>query len=274
MKSILTSWALLGFLVLTVACSNDDDVTPTVEPDLLMVAEAAAQGIRAEVYAEEPLFVGYNRLQLSITDDEGNPLSGNIAINPVMDMGPMDHGDHGGHGEHMEHSCPHDYPDGPSVKNGTVLFNVAFVMPSGELGTWALNVTFQGKTVEVPIAVIQPEWSKMVSFTHGPEESKTGYFVFLVEPRAPQVGQNDLQLAIYKRANMFDWPPVDGLEVEMTPWMPSMDHGSPNNVDPKDTGNGMYLGKVNFTMTGDWQIRLKIINNGVVSGEPTFDLEF
>src|SRR5690606_15450843 len=275
MKSILTFWALLGFLIFTVACSNDDDVVPTADSDLQKVAEATESGLNVEVYAEEPLFVGYNRLQLKITDTEGNPLSGNIEINPVMDMGPMDdHDDHGGHGEHMEHSCPFDYPEGNTVNDGAVPFNVAFVMPSGEMGTWALNITFDGKTVAVPVEVIQPEKPRLVSFTSGPDDNETSYFICLVDPREPQVGQNDLQLAIYKRESMFEWPPVEGLKVEMTPWMPSMDHGSPNNVDPKDTGNGMYLGKVNFTMTGDWQIRLKIINNGVVSGEPTFDLEF
>lgn len=274
MKSILTFWALLGFLIFTVACSNDDDVVPTADSDLQKVAEATESGLNVEVYAEEPLFVGYNRLQLKITDTEGNPLSGNIEINPVMDMGPMDdHDDHGGHGEHMD-SCPFDYPEGNTVNDGAVPFNVAFVMPSGEMGTWVLNVTLEGKTVAVPVEVIQPEKPRLVSFTSGPDDNETSYFICLVDPREPQVGQNDLQLAIYKRESMFEWPPVEGLKVEMTPWMPSMDHGSPNNVDPKDTGNGMYLGKVNFTMTGDWQIRLKIINNGVVSGEPTFDLEF
>lgn len=278
MKSILTFWALLGFLIFTVACSNDDDVVPTADSDLQKVAEATESGLNVEVYAEEPLFVGYNRLQLKITDTEGNPLSGNIEINPVMDMGPMDdhddHGDHGGHGEHMEHSCPFDYPEGNTVNDGAVPFNVAFVMPSGEMGTWVLNVTLEGKTVAVPVEVIQPEKPRLVSFTSGPDDNETSYFICLVDPREPQVGQNDLQLAIYKRESMFEWPPVEGLKVEMTPWMPSMDHGSPNNVDPKDTGNGMYLGKVNFTMTGDWQIRLKIINNEEVIGEPNFDLDF
>lgn len=274
MKSILTFWAMCVLVILAVACSNDDDVAPIADSDMEMVAEATGSGLKIEVYAERYLFVGYNKLQLKITDTEGTPLSGNIEINPVMDMGPIDHGDHGGHGAHMEHSCPYDYPDGKIVKDGFMSFNVAFVMPSGEMGTWVLNVTFEEKTVVVPIEVVQPEWSRMASFTHGPEDGKTSYFVFMVEPRTPQVGQNDLQLAIYKRVNMFDWPAVEGLGVEMTPWMPSMDHGSPNNVDPVDNGGGMYVGKVNFTMTGDWQIRLKIIDNEEVLGEPKFDLDF
>src|SRR5690606_41705869 len=59
MKSILTFWALLGFLIFTVACSNDDDVVPTADSDLQKVAEATESGLNVEVYAEEPLVVAY-----------------------------------------------------------------------------------------------------------------------------------------------------------------------------------------------------------------------
>lgn len=271
MKSILTYWALFTLLIIAAACSSDDDVKPIIATDMKMVAQATGDDLKVEVYGEEPLFVGFNSLQIKITDTEGNPLSGNIEITPVMDMPPMGHG---GHGEHMKHSCPFDYPEGKTISDGFLPFNVAFVMPSGDMGTWALDVVYDGKTVTVPIEVIQPEWSKMASFTNGPEDSKTSYFVFLVAPRAPQVGQNDLQLAIYTRADMFDWPPVEGLEIEVTPWMPSMDHGSPNNVNPEGQGDGIYQGKVNFTMTGDWRIELKIIDDEVLVGEPSFDLVF
>ncbi|MDZ7648356.1 MAG: FixH family protein [Cytophagales bacterium] len=40
--------------------------------------------------------------------------------------------------------------------------------------------------------------------------------------------------------------------------MPSMGHGSPNNVNPTHSSKGSYKGKVNFTMTGDWRLNLNI----------------
>lgn len=46
--------------------------------------------------------------------------------------------------------------------------------------------------------------------------------------------------------------------------MPSMGHGSPNNVNPVHIEKGHYRGKVNFTMTGEWQIKLKVFKNGVL----------
>ena len=73
---------------------------------------------------------------------------------------------------------------------------------------------------------------------------------------------------------MMEWPAVSDLNLEMEPWMVSMDHGSPNNIAPTHTAGGHYTGKVNFTMTGDWQIRLKIKQGEDLCGEPFFDLMF
>jgi hypothetical protein len=65
------------------------------------------------------------------------------------------------------------------------------------------------------------------------------------------------------------------MTVEITPEMPSMGHGSPNNVNPVHTGNGHYKGTVNFTMTGDWRIHLKLTRNGrLISDKAYFDILF
>jgi len=55
--------------------------------------------------------------------------------------------------------------------------------------------------------------------------------------------------------------------------MPSMGHGSPNNVNPVLTKNGHYKGKVNFTMTGDWRINLELNKDGKTT-KTFFDLLF
>ncbi len=57
--------------------------------------------------------------------------------------------------------------------------------------------------------------------------------------------------------------------------MPSMEHGSPNNLNPTDFGNGHYKGKVNFTMTGMWRINIDIYD-GTVAKDTTcfFDITF
>ena len=101
-------------------------------------------------------------------------------------------------------------------------------------------------------------------------DNTTKYFVALLSPEKPVVGENELKIAVYKKASMMDWPAVTGLTFEVEPWMTSMDHGSPNNIAPIDKGKGYYEGKVNFTMTGDWDIRLTLKNGSNIEGEPTF----
>ncbi|MDT4842046.1 hypothetical protein FQZ97_759270 [compost metagenome] len=70
---------------------------------------------------------------------------------------------------------------------------------------------------------------------------------------------------------MMNFPAQDNLTIEMTPEMPSMGHGSPNNISPVSTGNGHYKGKVNYTMTGDWRLHLKVSDaNGTVLLQDAF----
>ena len=61
---------------------------------------------------------------------------------------------------------------------------------------------------------------------------------------------------------MMDYPAVDGMNIMFEPTMPSMGHGSPNNVNPVFTTKGHYKGKVNFTMTGDWRLDFTISGDG------------
>jgi hypothetical protein len=63
--------------------------------------------------------------------------------------------------------------------------------------------------------------------------------------------------------DMMNFPADDSYTMEITPEMPSMGHGSPNNVNPTNTGNGHYKGKVNFTMTGEWKVNVLVKKDGV-----------
>jgi len=73
----------------------------------------------------------------------------------------------------------------------------------------------------------------------------------------------------------MSFPCCNDLTVEITPEMPSMGHGSPNNVNPVSIGNGHYLGTVNFTMTGAWRINMIFKKNGRMLGSRNyFDVVF
>ena len=69
----------------------------------------------------------------------------------------------------------------------------------------------------------------------------------------PSRGVENLSLAVTDRAGA----PLDGLTIEVVPWMPAMGHGA--SVKPQVTavGNGHYtVEDVDFYMPGQWQIRI------------------
>ena len=92
----------------------------------------------------------------------------------------------------------------------------------------------------------------------------------LIEPSTFKVGINDMEIAIYKRASMMSFPADSSLAVILTPEMPTMGHGSPNNINPVHTGNGHYKGKVNFTMTGMWYLNLDFMSGTAVADSTQF----
>jgi hypothetical protein len=74
---------------------------------------------------------------------------------------------------------------------------------------------------------------------------------------------------------MMNFPADNTYTIEITPEMPSMGHGSPNNVNPVNTGNGHYKGKVNFTMTGEWKVNVLVKKDGnAVSKNAYFNITF
>lgn len=259
MKNLLYIMMILSAFM--ISCSEDeiDNLTPSEE--LTEVAKGTEDGLTVSLMSDQNLFVGYNRVTAVVTDANGDAVSGNVTISPVMQM------------TEMSHACPLEYMNGQTLQEGKLAFAVVFVMPSGDMGSWTVTVAVDGKEVSVPVSVSQPEMAKLVSFVSGADNTSR-YFIAMIAPSAPEVGQNDLELAIYRRESMMSWPAVENLTLEMEPWMPSMDHGSPNNVAPVHVSDGHYMGKVNFTMTGDWRINLKVMEGEMVHGEPYFDLLF
>ncbi len=260
MKAIKSIFILLA-IVFVSACSDSDDPQLGFETDLTEINSITENGLKVTLFASEDFFVGYNNITAKIEDENGNLLSGDIVVTPMMDMMTM------------SHSSPIEFPDGTTFQDGSFNFSPVFVMPSGEMGSWSIKFSINETEVTVPVEVSAPEKARLVSFMSMMDET-TKYFVAYIDPKDPQVGQNDLEIAVFKKQSMMEWPAVTGMEFELEPWMVSMDHGSPNNVAPAHTENGHYKGTVNFTMTGDWQIRLTMKDNGNTCGTPYFDIYF
>ena len=133
---------------------------------------------------------------------------------------------------------------------------LAFPMPSGpDLGTWALDVAFADPATDAAINAtldIEVAPSKLSGSFVTPDERKI--FLTVVEPIAPGVGAQPIEIFAYEKVSMTEWPPLDNLTLAIEPEMPTMGHGSPNNEDPVSVGNGHYAGVVNFSMAGPWTV--------------------
>lgn len=55
-----------------------------------------------------------------------------------------------------------------------------------------------------------------------------------------------------------DGKAVEGAQVEITPWMPTMKHGTPWFSKVNDLGGGKYRTNIPLTMGGFWEFRISV----------------
>lgn len=239
---------------------------------LIKLKEGYAIGASAkvEIWAKRDFFTGYNKLTVVLYDSI-NPSnlipSAQISFLPEMAMITG------------AHSCPVENPAEQAIGDvypGVVIFQ----MPTVTDGTWQLKLQVHNNSNNkdglaiFDITVSDPA-SPLVKpfYTLMPDSARI--IMALVEPETPTVGINNIEFTIHRKASMMDFPADDSYSIEIDPQMPSMGHGSPNNVNPVNTGNGHYLGKVNFIMTGWWRVNI-VMKKGtdIVSQDLYFDITF
>jgi hypothetical protein len=256
------SAVLLVISVTVWSCSKDNMVIEEPIP-YQKIGEGYAPGAatRVEIFVKESLSTGFNPIYVALYDSlTGNRVqNASITLKPMMDMGSM------------KHSSPVENPAG-IIKNNFFEGAVIFTMPSGAMGTWTLDLNIavngrQGK-LTIPVVISQPAVSRLKSFVSKADNAK--FFVAFLQPSAPKVGVNDMEIAIYRSASMMSYPADSSLTVSLVPEMPTMGHGSPNNVDPVHTGRGHYKGKANFTMTGLWYLNLDFMAGAAVADTTTY----
>ena len=268
MKTIPVLLIVLLGTLFTSCDNNDDPTTEETNPRKTIAANNSEDDyFQVELMADGPLYVGYNKLYLAVketTSDEPVPMAA-ITFHPLMNM--MD----------MSHAAPVEDPDEYPGDDGYFEGAVVFTMPDNADEKWTLAVAVEADgvkdTVNFDLSVASPEGARLVSVV-SPLDG-TSYFISLLEPSDPVVGINDIEFTVHEKENMMSFPPVGDVTLSIEPEMPSMGHGSPNNVDPVDQGNGHYLGKVNFTMTGWWRINLVVTEGSeTISDELYFDVTF
>ncbi len=277
MKSILSKILAL-IITISIFSSCDEEAVTPVNPlaGLTKLSEGYALGASAkvQVWGVKAFFVGYNKLTVVVLDSI-NPTDtikdAHIQFMPVMTMPQTT-------GMPMVHACPVENPAETAV-NGVFPGVVAFVMPSMG-GSWKLSTMIHNHkndkegTASFDIVVASASPAVMSVFTATTADASK-LVLSLVEPASPKVGMNDIEFTLHRKANMMSWPADSTYTIEITPEMPSMGHGSPNNVNPTHTGNGHYKGKVNFTMTGEWKVNVLVKKDGTpVSNNASFTITF
>lgn len=262
MKQYFYSLLFISFSIVVTSCSKDN-MEPVADNSYQKIGEGYATGAatKVELYARQALTTGYNTLFIALYDSISKQPVERAGINllPVMDMGSM------------KHSSPVENPAATATNK---LFSSAavFTMPSGSMGAWTIDVSVtvagkQGK-LSIPVTITDPATSRLKSFISKADSSK--FIIALLQQDALKVGVNDMEIAIFKVKNMMEFPADSSLTVMLTPEMPTMGHGSPNNVDPVHVSRGHYKGKVNFTMTGLWHLNLDFKAGAAVADTATF----
>ena len=261
---------IIILMVLLVSCTKIENGTDDAVP-LLKIAEATTTSSLYNVrfLSEDSLFVGYNKVYFRVTEKaSGKPVPiASIFLHPLMDMGTF------------SHACPYENPDETPNPDGYFEGAVLFSMP-GKDNSWSLSagIVINGVRDSVnfgidKIIATNPAKKLVVidSLSNGPGSwIITKYPVSLVEHEKWKVGNNTYEITVHRMASMMSFPCCDDLSVEIIPEMPSMGHGSPNNVNPVSTGMGHYSGTVNFTMTGEWRINMIFRKGGRVIGKTVY----
>ncbi len=264
-----------GIIAFTFSCKKnnttpEEETGPTANPtaNLLQIGETYIIGAKAKavIYSTKPFETGYNEIYVALFDSvDGSRLSnGHFDIIPMMDMGTI------------QHSCPIENTGDTTTTNGYFKTSVVFSM-AGTAAQWSLNLNFHNHKNnlngigKIGVDVIASSPVKFLS-TVIPLDSNASVFITIIKPTSPQVGINDFEIVLHKRTSMMNFPSINNYSIEIVPEMPSMGHGSPNNVNPVLISNGHYVGKVNFTMTGLWRIKLKLYKNGtLISSDQYFE---
>lgn len=266
----LSAYRLLAIalLVWLPACQPAEVIEP--EPGIPLVVGSGnlpAMGLLVTLRAKDSLRSSYQSLYAEVLDlaTQKRRRDLTVTVVPIMHM------------QTMSHSAPVEQPQGCDAQ-GQYPFQVVFIMPESDMSWWEIAVTVtdpvtgeQG-TVNLPVNVTAPQEARVRSLILADDSSKA--FLSLVAPTKPTVGINPFEIAVHQKVDNNSFPPLADLQIEIEPTMPSMGHGSPNNVMPLPIGEGHYKGQVNFTMDGWWEIQVRVFRNEQLIGETKVNLTF
>ena len=83
----------------------------------------------------------------------------------------------------------------------------------------------------------------------------------LLPEEGVEMGFNKIDVIIHDKKDRD----ITGGEILVSPWMPSMDHGVKEKPVVSERGGGLYaVSNVVFSMTGEWELRIKVVKGDIV----------
>jgi len=223
-------------------------------------------------------YKGYNEIRLKITNGQTNE---EISASAVTFLPVMTSADGG------QSSCPHRYDLVHGTDDSYYWGYAVFTDESSSGRSWELYISFtiagQTHTAKQDIS-IKEQVNKNLNMTAFVGKDDEQYFIALVAPQKPKVGEHELIAGIYRYnkptdppsgdfpdASQFSYTEVSGYTLQLDPRMPepSMgNHSSQNNKDLTQQNDGLYHGVVNYTMTGNWTLNfiLRDPNGEILKG--------
>lgn len=282
---------ILTIVVTLFSCTENKNVEQE-QPNVPILEHTIATAVNNENQitlklqaSKAQLFEGVNTVGFIVDGNTSLPSGGSWSIVPKMSMN---------HGDMMhKHSTP-ILGFNEQSESTTGLGQILFVMPTVEHGSWSIEVNYtiddsKVATWEFPIEVAgitflttDPTYKTVINTKIGDSEEKL-ILGYNFTSGNPTMGSNEYEVLAFKRlpsmghGHLETYIPLNDLTIKATPFMPSMGHGSSNNIDPEYVSEGKYIGKVNFSMAGDWQILLNVKQNEhtLLNEEgQTFYLEF
>ena len=268
MKKLYTILPFFLALIILSSCEENNE-NEIIDNDKITIVDGVSKSgdYRITVLAEDSLFQGYNNLYFKVSNASSEEIIEDVSLklHPLMDMMTM------------VHAAP---VENPIYSSDEKLYEgaVVFIMPSTAMMGWSLMVAMEHNGVKDTVGFQLPmvrNLNEVKNINLISDIDGTRYFISLIEPTDPEVGINDIEFAVHYRQNMMSFPAAEDIEISFEPEMPSMNHGSPNNVMPVHNKMGHYTGKINFTMTGWWRVHLTLKKGGeIIKDDAYFDITF
>jgi hypothetical protein len=264
-RSCLKFIFILSVCAVLISCKYNYE-EPLIDPlaGLTKLKEGYAIGASAkiELWGTKNFFVGYNNLVVVLYDSlnlKEKLIDAHIHFMPLMTMGMG--------ALSMQQSCPMEDPEETAINN-VFPASISFIMPSDTANSWKLSVMVHNHKInkegeaDFDISVDNP-LTPVLSVFPSQSADHSLLVLSLIQPIVPKAGINVIEFTIYHTTDLMYFPPDNSYTIEIKPEIPTTGIESSDNVNPVNTSLGHYMGKVNFTMKGEWHVNVLLKKDGV-----------